>query len=329
MNEFREDLISGDWVLLATNRVANHLKSGNAQNAKQPKDGCPFEDPEKSGNMLVATYDKNGGREWFAKVVKNKFPVVLNDLPLETKTAGPFQTVSGRGFHEVVVYRDHDREIDQFSGSEMAYVFKIFQERYRSMIAIGTNYVLLSHNSGPAAGASIDHPHSQIFSMPIIPPMVDKSLENCQRYFQKNKKKVFEVMVDWELKEKKRVVCENDNFAAICVFASRLPYEVRVFSKRSHSHFEKMPDDLLPDLGGIMSVVLKKINKVLGSDFNFYIHTSPAESTKYNNPHEFYSWHIEIVPRVTMLGALELGSEIFVNIVDPDDAAKKLREANV
>jgi UDPglucose--hexose-1-phosphate uridylyltransferase len=88
-----------------------------------------------------------------------------------------------------------------------------------------------------------------------------------------------------------------------------------------------MPAELLPDLGDVMTVVLKKINSALNNpDYNFYIHTAPMDNSLHDI-HKFYAWHIEILPRTTMIGAFDLASGIDVNIADPEEAAKQLREA--
>jgi len=88
-----------------------------------------------------------------------------------------------------------------------------------------------------------------------------------------------------------------------------------------------MPKALLPGLADVLSSSLKKIAVALDDpDYNFFIHTSPLEAT---HAHEFYTWHIEIIPKISILGGFELGSGIDVNVIDPDEAAKLLREAEI
>jgi UDPglucose--hexose-1-phosphate uridylyltransferase len=136
-------------------------------------------------------------------------------------------------------------------------------------------------------------------------------------------------MLKWELGEKKRIVYENENFLVFCPFVSKTEYEVRIFSKEGHAHFEKMPEELFADLGNAFSVIFKKIGRALDKpDYNFFIHTSPIDHSL-PKAHEFYSWHIEILPKVASVGAFELASGMEINVVDPDEAAKLFRETEI
>lgn len=334
LNEFRKDLVSGDWVLFATGRAGRPGNHKNGPALTRNKSACPFENPEKSGNEVLKTYD--GNEAWFAKVAKNKFPAVMEGEAGTQRAVGPFAVTDAKGLHEIVIYREHDRELYQYSPAELGRVFAIYQERYRVMADyISSKYILIFHNQGASAGASIAHPHSQIISIPILPPDVKRSLYGAENFYKKNNKRVYDLMIDWEMKENKRIVYETKNFIAFCPFVSKTPYEVRIFSKESHAHFEQCPAELLPELGEAMGAVLKKIHAALNDpDFNFFIHTAPVypehNGGEENSPtamHEFYSWHIEIIPKVKMEGAFELGSGVEVNIIDPDRAAAELKNA--
>lgn len=327
LNEFRKDLVSGEWVLFATGRAR---RPGGEKNERQilkvPKENCPFEDPEKSGNEILATYPDGQKNDWFAKVTKNKFPAVIEGESGPKRTAGPFQVTDARGLHEVIIYRDHDRNLDQYSPEEFSRILSIYQERYKAMALYSSSrYILIFHNHGPAAGASIAHPHSQIISIPIMPPDVKRSIQGSKDFYEENGKRVYDIMLDWEIVEKKRIIYENKHFVAFCPFISKTPYEVRIFPRESHAHFESMPAELLLELGDTMLAVLKKINKALNApDFNYFVHTAPADN-KNSNIHDFYAWHIEVIPKMKIEGAFELGSGVEVNIIDPDQAAEELR----
>lgn len=333
LNEFRQDLVSGEWVLFATGRTQRpdpyqHKKT--AEVARQPKSECPFEDPEKYGNEVLATYFNADKTDWFAKAAKNKFSAIMPDGKAITKQIGLFSITEGTGLHEIVIFRDHEKELHDFSVEELADVFKIYQERYGFMVSQDSSkYILIFHNKGSRAGASMQHPHSQIISIPILPPDVKRSIRGSEDYYKKHDKRIYDEMVAWEMTERKRIVYENDLFVVFCPFVSKGPYEVRIFPKESHAHFEKMPPDMVIILADAMGAVLKKIYSALNDpDFNFFIHTAPLEETSVD-PHEFYTWHVEIVPKISMTGAFELGSGVDVNVVDPDEAAKLLRETEV
>jgi UDPglucose--hexose-1-phosphate uridylyltransferase len=332
LNEFREDLVSGEWVLFATGRAKrpDTIKKEKPEVEALSKDKCPFEDPEKYGNVVLATYWNDDKSDWSAKVTKNKFPAVLEGEIAQIKKAGPFNVENGVGRHEIVIFRDHDKQLWQFSKEELARVFKIYQDRYLDMLDHSSRkYTLIFHNNGPQAGASIEHPHSQIISIPVLPPDVKRSINGSAEFYKKNKKRIYDVMIDWEKEEKKRILYENEYFIAFCPFISRTPYEVRIFPQTGHAHFEKMPEEQLTYLGEAMQIVLKNMHAGLNNpDYNFFIHTAPLDTTEID-AHNFYTWHIEIIPKVSMIGAFELGSGIDVNVVDPDESAKILKETHI
>lgn len=329
LNEFRQDLVSGEWVLFATGRARRPVETESKKNKKhRVKSECPFDDPEKSGNIVVATYFNQDQTDWAIKVVKNKFPALMEGEARPLKNIGPFSIYEAKGIHEVVVFRDHSRCLSLYTNEELAQAFKVYQERYLVTLNHGSRkYTLIFHNHGISAGASIQHPHSQIMSIPILPPDVKRSINGSAEFYEKNKKRIYDVILKWEIDQKKRIVYENEHFIAFCPFVSKTPYEVRIFPKESHAHFEKMPDDLLLPLADVMRTMLAKISKALHDpDYNFFIHTAPLGETKVD-PHQFYTWHIEIVPKMSMLGAFELGSGVDVNVVDPNEAADLLRKA--
>lgn len=326
VDEFRQDLVSGEWVLLSNNRTHSIRKF---EDVHQSKEECPFEDLEKSGQEIIRRYPDND--DWRVTVIKNKFPAVQSEICTPERKVGPFHVRDGVGQHHLFIYRDHEKQLNQFNPEEMSQVLLVFKQHKKEMkhdVAC-IKYVSLFHNFGSAAGASIYHPHSQILSLPILPPRVSRSLHGASRFFQKNGEKVYDKLIELEMKQKTRVVYENEHFIAFCPFAADFPYEVQIFPKDSTSHFVNVPDNQFSSLGQALSIVLGKLRVALGNPaFNFFIHTAPIE-TELANIQDFYTWHIEILPKVKVDSGFELGTGIELNVVDPDDAAQLLRETNV
>ncbi len=324
LNEFRQDLVSGDWVLFSTKRKHSIQEF---EKFRQSKEECPFEDLQKSGQELVWNYPESG--DWEIAVIKNKYPALTPGLCGPDVQVGPFKTNSAVGEHNVLVYKDHDLKFADFSEEQLVDVVRVYKKRYREMAQASecVEYVTIFHNHGREAGASIYHPHSQMISLPILPPDISRSINGSLDFHKKNKKKVYDLIIEWERSEKKRIIYENDFFIVFCPFVSKAPYEVRIFSKDSHAHFEKMPDELDKFLAEALSAILNKINKVLNDPpYNFFIHTAPVKE-KYGDMHEFYHWHVEILPKLSILAGFELGTGVDINVVDPDKAAEELRNA--
>lgn len=326
LNEFRRDLVSGEWVLFATGR-AKHLPLPEEDKQYSSKTSCPFEDLSKSSNVPVWFYPDP--KNWRIAVFKNKFPAVKQDINGQSHTRGPFEIHEAVGTHDLFIYKDHDKHLSDFSVDEIVEVIRAYKRRYKEILDTEsqTRYILIFHNSGKEAGASIHHPHSQIISTPILPPDVSRSISGAHRFFEEHKKNAYDVLLQWEMESGNRIICQNDKFVALCPFASKYPYEVRIFTKNSQPYFEQLPDDFDNELAEVLLPALKKIKKALNNpDFNLLIHTAPIEPS---HAHDFYCWHIEILPKTKIAGGFEIGTGVDINVVDPDEAADLFRRTNV
>lgn len=326
LSEFRQDLVSGEWVLLSTGRTHTIRKF---EDSYQSKDECPFEDWNilKQDLVTIIPDEKN----WRVAVIKNKYPAVMSGENLPEEKVGPFNIKKAVGEHEVVVFKDHDIRFYDFSLDQITEAINIYKQRYAALAQEDAKkYIMIFHNHGREAGASIYHPHSQIITTPILPPDVAHSINGSFQYYKKYGKRVYDVLLGWELKEKKRIIYENDHFVVFCPFISKYPYEIRIFSKESHAHFDKMPDELDQYLADALKFAIDKLGAVLNKPpFNFFIHTAPLESESKDLMHEYYQWHFEIIPHMKIDAGFEIGTGIEVNIIDPDEAADKLRNVKV
>ena len=334
LNEFRQDLISGEWVLFATERGRN-ISSKPRFEAYQPKDDCPFEPTKIISQEIVWGYPNE--KDWRAMIIKNKYPAVKAGTFQPEYDFGPFKIQNPVGNHEVVVFKDHDKGFDEFSVEELIEATRIYKRRYTELSNEDKNgYTVIFHNHGKEAGASIYHTHSQIISTPIIPPDISRSFYGSFRYFKKYGKRVYDVLLDWELKQRKRIIYENAEFMVFCPFVSKYPYEMRIFPKESHAHFSEMPDEKDKLFADAFYVALQKMKVVLKKpSFNFFIHAAPsAENKSFKeefgaNIHEFYHWHMEIIPHLKIEAGFEIGTGIEINVTDPDEAAEALRNVKV
>ncbi len=341
LDEFRQDIVSGDWVLISTERAKKPSPKEADKHSQlfQDKGTCPFEDPQKSDHrdpILVynkgqrVVWEKGTTGEWTTQVVKNKYPALTEGLCVPPRNVGPFLVADGFGFHELVITRDHDKGFAQFTNEETVEVLKVYKDRYNSISQDECgDYVLIFHNHGRLAGATVYHNHSQILSMPIIPPGILKNIKGAKEFFERTGEKIHEMLIGWEIEQDKRIVCENEKFIALCPFVSRTPYEIRIFPKKTSSNFGDIKDEDLMSLAEILNKVLRKLYLALDNpDYTFFIHTSPIKKDN-SDLYDFYHWHIEIMPRFSIAAGMELGTNVFVNTVDPDEAAKLLRETGI
>lgn len=327
LNEFRQNLVSGEWVLMATGR--SHSFRKHEEGVPQPKEECPFENLDSEGQILCKYPDN---KDWFAAVIKNKFPAVKEGRCGPEAVYGPFKVAEATGNHELVVYKDHDKSIYDFSVSDFSSLVRLYKKRFTELVEKDDciKYVMIFHNHGREAGASVFHPHSQIITTPILPPGVQRSVNGSFQYYKEHKKRVYSELLEWEQKERSRIVYENEHFIVFCPFVSKYPYELRIFSKEGHAHFNQMPDSMDESFADALFTALQKQKLVLGSPpFNMFIHTAPVSNEFDVHTHEFYHWHLEIVPHLKIDAGFEIGTGIEINIMDPDQSAEALRGAKI
>jgi UDPglucose--hexose-1-phosphate uridylyltransferase len=323
-SEFRQNLVSGNWILISPARGKRPDEFKEKTKRKHyPKHDCPFESTDKDLTLFCYPTDK----ECEIQVRSNKYPAVT---PTDRKASisrvlGLFPIIPGYGHHEVIVTKDHDNNFPNLKRKEAESLFYLLQERYKTLAKDkNTAYVSFFHNWGEKAGASIYHPHYQIITLPVVPSGIRDSLNGSLKYYKRNKKCVHCVQLEWERRQNKRIVCKNKNAIALAPFASKEPFEMRVFPRKHIPYFEVTPKAVLKDVANLLQEVLKKLEKSLSyPDYNFFIHTSPAQN---KNHYAYYHWHIEIFPRTNISAGFELGTDVEINPLDPDEAAAFLRK---
>lgn len=327
--EFRKDIVSGEWILISSNSVKKPIYFKKPLAKPYPKSKCPFENLGGTDNEKILLWyprpGKNDIKDWWAVIFPNKYPVVSYSsiCPVIVKN-GIYEKADGVGFQEVVVARDHERHFAKMTTKEIEVLIEAYVARFQALRSQEcVEYVLIIHNHGSAAGASVPHPHSQIFAIPFVPPDVASSIEGSRSYFRKHKRCVHCDMLLRDLKEKKRIIFENKHFAAVAPYASRVSFETRIYPKIHESRFEAIDIEQRKYLSEAMKFIFSKLDKNLKNpDYNMVIHTAPPKDRTARH----YHWHIEILPRVGIWGGLELGAGIEVIKIPPEGAVKILRK---
>jgi UDPglucose--hexose-1-phosphate uridylyltransferase len=323
-SELRQDIVSGDWILLAPGR-ARYPGSWKPREPRRraPVAGCPFENPLKTHDPVLIYEGKRG---WEVAVIHNKYPAVFERSRCgQIFREGPYRRIEGVGYHNLVLTRHHDHNFAHLTPKEANQVFEAFRDRYVMLAADPClAYVSIFHNWGPRAGASVYHPHYQIIAIPVVPPDVEHSLHGSHAYFKEHGACVHCRMIAHEKKERTRVIFENRGAIVVAPYVSREPFEVRVFPKHHQPSFANALDEDLSDVANALQMVLQSIERRLHDpDYNFFIHTAPTRDAA---KHAHYHWHIEVIPKFNIAAGFELGTGIEINIVDPDEAARVLRK---
>lgn len=322
-SELRQDIVTGDWVVIATGRARRPDEFAAQARAKDVNSTDPFANPEASGQEkdLLVYRDPKG--EWSLRVFPNKYPAFSAGKPVRELSEGPYFAMSGVGYHELFVTRDAERHIALLEVWQVAELIDAYQDRYLALMnQKEVNYIQIFHNHGKEAGASIAHPHSQLMAIPVISPYVKLELDGAEEYYRSTRTRVFSTIVEHECETQKRVVFENEHFVAFCPFASRAAFEVWIVGKRPSPYFEHITDEEKFALAEVLKYTLAAVYTGLKDPaYNFYIHTAPCDGRDYVH----YQWHIEILPHTSVWAGFELSTGIEVSTIQPEEAAKYLR----
>jgi len=328
MPELRKDPITGRWVIIASER-AKRPKSFNITRPPKQTGPCPFchGNEGMTPPEIFAIREKDSAPNtagWNMRVVPNKYPALRIEGGLDRRGEGMFDRMNGIGAHEVIIETpDHDKSLADLDESQVASVIKAYRDRTMDLQKDARfKYVLIFRNHGATAGASLDHPHSQIIATPVVPKRVQEELRGAKQYHEYKERCVFCDMISEEAEGNKRVVLENDEFIVIAPFASRFPFETWLLPRNHSSDFATISDESIAKCASALKDVLYRTKHVLDDPpYNFIIHTAPA-----NEHHEEeYHWHFEIMPRLTHVAGFEWGSGFYINPTPPEEAAEYLK----
>jgi len=337
MPEMRKNPLTENWVIIAperANRPQSHLLAGADNKDLQHHHECYFcYGNEHSTPPEVMAYGRKNriadSPDWQLRVVSNKFPAVNTDNHFSENIINPLETNAyAEGVAEVIIETPHhSKNMAFYNLNETVLVINAYKDRY---LAISKEkhikYVAVFKNHGQKAGASISHAHSQIIGIPIIPPLVKEELSSAKKYFKKHCGCIYCDMIKQQLENGTRVVLENADFVCFLPYASRFPYETWILPKFHNDRFENINESQIKSLAEILRDILKKFYKGLDDPpYNFYIHTTPTKI----DACEYYHWHIELIPKTSVLAGFELGTGVFVNISTPEENAKFLKGVKI
>lgn len=331
MPELRKDPVLGRWIIIATER-SKRPTDFVVEEFKTTGGFCPLcPGNEKTTPREVLVYGREPGMPanssgWQLRVVPNKYPALVIEGDLEKHGEGLYDRMNGIGAHEVVI--ESPRHEDCFTflpHDQMFLVFRAFRNRIRDLGRDNRfRYVMVFKNYGRAAGASLEHSHSQLVALPILPRMVISELDGSLSYFKYKDRCVFCDIVRQEAQQDTRVVCQNDYFVTLTPFAPRSPFEMWVLPRHHSSSYSDQDDQSLSALVDIFSETMRRLDACISNvPYNFVLHTQPLGSP----PLEYYHWHFEIVPKLTSIAGFEWGTGFYINPMPPEDACRYLREA--
>lgn len=326
--ELRQEPCTKRWVIISPTRARRpHEFSEEEKKVEIPPrdDRCPF-CPGNEAQTPPEVFSIRGEETWLVRVVPNKFPALSSDIThIKAKGIDPFVWLPGGGKHEVVIESPlHNQTWGNMELEQMERIMSCFLQRYRFLREDKRlKYICIFRNHGERAGTSLIHPHSQIIATPIVPEQVRAEVEEARRYYDDRLRCAYCDILERELSIGKRVVIDSDYYLAFAPFASRMPFEVWILPKQHKPSFDLIDREEEKDLSRIINDLFGALYRGLNDPhYNLLFHCSPLR----DSCEDYYHWHIEVLPRITIQAGFELGTGIYINTTPPEEAARYLRQ---
>ncbi|MEW6042428.1 MAG: galactose-1-phosphate uridylyltransferase [Elusimicrobiota bacterium] len=330
MPQIRQNLATREWVVIATERAKRpyDFKASDKKKVTLPEysEKCPFCPGNESALAPVETHsirDKSG--KWRVRSIPNKFSALSTDGMPEFIQNGIYRWINGVGIHDVIIETPlHNTCMALFPVEQIVDVLSIYKARYLMALADDRiELVIIFKNHGESAGTSIEHPHSQMIAMPIVPSHIRNRISEAMSYFDDHRECVYCKMIKEEITSGERIINETNNFVCFIPYAALSPFHIWLFPKKHMPSFPMLDDVFLLELATVMKDVLSRLYFGLNDpDYNFVVMSLPGTLRE----NKFFHWYISFVPRVSKAAGFELGSGMFINTGLPEESAKFLRE---
>jgi len=340
MSHFRYCKLTGDWVIIAENRL--HKPDYTRDISKENYDDidtCPFEygNEHISANEIYAIRDKESKKNemgWKTRVIPNLYNALSIESEKKSESIGLFERQSGFGAHEILIETPHHHitmnnyKVEEFENYLNTIINRINDLTKDKRI----EHIQVFKNCGKNAGASMNHPHTQIIATPFIPKQTVKRIELQREYYNLHNRGILEDMVNEELRLNERVIYENGTFIVFAPYASNYSFELLIAPKNNIGAFETFKPFHVADLANALKNTYKKLYRELGTDFafNMLFHNMPPLSAQndisfFYQMENFCRFYIQITPRIYHLAGFELSTGMHINPVSPELAASQLK----
>lgn len=338
MPQYRKDIILDEWVIIATERAKRpeNFREERIKLDSAIYDICPFDAGNESMTPPEILKIDSSGKvsnspdgPWLVRVVPNKFPALVHNAEPVSYKYGPYMNMDGFGIHEVVIHTpEHITNISSLEASRISIILDVYAKRIRDIKKNARiESVIIMLNQGKEAGASIEHTHSQIFGLPLIPAVLEKEIYGTAKYFKQNRRCAMCEMIEFELSQDRRVVYKNSNFIVIQPYASRNPFETWIVPLWHDPNFENIEETKIADFADCFKRVADFFHTELNEPpFNYYIHTGPLHLEDFNVN---YHWNFKFIPKLSIKAGFEIATGIDICITTPEYTADFMKQSKV
>ncbi len=331
MPEFRQNPATREWILFAPERAKRpgKHKGGKSQPPPEHDESCPLcpgREQECTPGETLRYLDATG--RWSVRSFPNKFPAVVpGELP--QRSGGPLsRKMPATGQHELFCEsRRHNATLGRMTAGEVELVVRAWHSRLQALRAEpGNDFVSLFKNHGSGAGMSLEHPHSQIVTLPLVPWQVRHRLGEAAHYYDDTGGCVVCDLLRGEREDGRRLVAERPGFSAFVPYAAYRPSTVWLVPHQHMGCFSLASPEGLPALGSLLQEVLYRLDAALGDPpYNLVFRVGSRGHMRA----EYCHWYIAVVPRLSHMSGFELGTGMYINTSWPEEDAEMLRNVGI
>jgi len=258
---------------------------------------------------------------WRARIVPNTFPIAVSTTQPPTAE----NRLEAVGIHEVVVESPrHYRSILEIGADAWRDVWSLCHRR----LAVAAEmeciaFMTIFKNSGRRAGASLEHVHSQIVGIGVVPPAIETETSAVRR-----ESATFPRLIE-AARAEGRIVAEREGVAALVPPAPRQPFETWLITTIPEPHFHVASPQRVAATADLVRDVVARLERLAPAcHYNWWLHQAAfIRSRDDERTATSWHWHLEVLPRLSELAGFELGTGCHITTRSPRDSARMLREA--
>lgn len=312
-------------VLVAPRRAERPIELSSADQGGTPLAECPF----CAGNERLTPPDilrspAAAASPWQARIIPNRYPFV-EELPAASAAHEHSAAAShpAHGVHDVVIESpDHVRSILDVDAARWRDVWELCRRRL-AMLAGRDDLIwaTIFKNSGPRAGASLEHLHSQLVALDFVPPAIAAELAAASATPDG-----FTDLVR-QAEAEGRIVGEEGDLVALVPHAIRQPFETWIVPRAEEAWFHATGPDRVAAVAALTRRFVALLERIVpGADYNWWLHQAPHAQCAATAPPAGWRWHLEILPRLSSFAGFELGTGCHISVATPAESARLLRE---
>ena len=322
MAELRYNPLFREWVLYVPER--SNPEKPHDTGTIVTSDGvlCPFDSSTFLKDQgVIDTYPSSD--HWIVAIAPDKYGGMGKHTPLKTLSSEYFfKTMNGYGFHDVIVFSDHNKRISQYDSEEFFHIIEMLKKR---IIAVDADSSISSYSliqrCGFKASASLSHPHMHLIFSPIIPGELSSLLSTCYTYFQEERETLLEGYIRKEIAYGDRILFQDPYAVSLVQYAGMFPADIIVAPQKAYAHMHMTPDSVMRSMARALIQTLRLLDRAFDApDYGLHLYSAPLQD---GGLYPYMHWFFRITPRFFIQGPSESGVPI-VSLL-PEVAASRMR----